>query len=193
MVLWPRHGMVWHGATMPAMATLYARRWFASHPVRHGLCRGLRHCLLVFGGVIHELVAASGSLIAPWTWGVEGHDPDHWGHGSRQSRWPLSQDPRCGSHPAMGIIAQPSCWAISGQRAPYRPSLHWAVLSCPCCVVQGDVWPDWGDHCPLGPFGVSVACLLLSERAGLAGCDLSPFLSGVGMAERSWVSCALCA
>jgi hypothetical protein len=50
--------MVWCGATVPAVVALWARWWFASHPVRHGLCYGLRRRLLVSWDVVQELVAA---------------------------------------------------------------------------------------------------------------------------------------
>jgi hypothetical protein len=41
------------------------------------------------------------------------------------------------------------------------------------------------DCCPLGPCGVSAACLLLSEQACWAELDLFSFLPGVGLAEGS--------
>ena len=50
MVLCPRRGKVWCGATVLTVAALLARLWFASHPVRRGLRRGLRHRLLMFWG-----------------------------------------------------------------------------------------------------------------------------------------------
>ena len=109
MVFSPRHGMVWRGATVLAVAALYAWWWFASHPVRRGLRHGLRYCLLVSWGVVQELVAASGSLIIGLSCGAEGHDPNCWGHGSRQSGWPLSQGPHRGSHPVVGRIVHASC------------------------------------------------------------------------------------
>ena len=50
MVLCPRYGKVWRGATVLAVVALLARLWFASRPVRHGLCHGLYHQLLMFWG-----------------------------------------------------------------------------------------------------------------------------------------------
>jgi hypothetical protein len=63
-----------------------------------------------------------------------------------------------------------------------------AVLSCLCSVAQGCRLTGQGDCCPLGPYGVSAACLFLSEQARLARLDLSSFLLGVVTGERS---CAL--
>jgi hypothetical protein len=90
--------------------------------VRHGLRRGLRHRLLVSGGVIQELVTTLGLSIALWARGAEGHDPDCWGYGSRRFGWPLSQGLRRGSHPVVGRIVQAPCRAVSGRWVPYRLS-----------------------------------------------------------------------
>ena len=50
MVLSPRSDKVWRGAIVPAVAVLLAQLWSASRPMRRGLHRGLRQCLLMFWG-----------------------------------------------------------------------------------------------------------------------------------------------
>jgi hypothetical protein len=95
-------------------------------------------------------------------------------------QWPPSQDFCRGSHPVVGRIVHVSCWTVFLWRAAIL-----AVTVGRCHLVRAtwcrdDVWPDRGDRCPLGPYGVSAAFLLLSEQSRLAKLDLSPFLPGVG-------------
>jgi hypothetical protein len=141
------------------------------------------------GGTVQELVAAPRSLSIRLACGVRGHDLELWGHGSHWFGWTLSQSLHCGSCPIVGRIIHVSCWTVFGWWVAIL-----AATTMGCCLVyavwhRDGIWLDWDDHCPLGPCGVSAACLLLSERTRLTRLDLSVILLGVRMMERPWVSC----
>jgi hypothetical protein len=154
MVLCPRRGMVWHGATVPVVVALWARWCFASRPARHGLAVAFVIASWFLEGVVRKLVAAPRLSIILLLMVSVVTNPCSGVVALTGLAGLKSQGCRRGPHPVVGGVVHLSRRFIFG---------WWATVPADttrrCCLVctawrRDGVWSGWVDCCPLSPYEV---------------------------------------